>query len=136
MTGSFQFELTSPQKLAFDKPVVMVTVPSSEGAYSVLVGHAPMVTDVAAGIVEVYENDAQKVSERFFVTGGYCEVTTTSCSLMADDILALDSLDRAQIEAQIEALIKQRDELGGKGEDNAQAEASLAIEMVKLEAAA
>ncbi|HBM90899.1 MAG TPA: ATP synthase F1 subunit epsilon [Rhodospirillaceae bacterium] len=136
MTGSFQFELTSPQKLAFDKPVAMVTVPSSEGAYSVLVGHAPMVTDVAAGIVEVYENDAQKVSERFFVTGGFCEVTTTSCSLMADDILALDSLDRGSIEAQIEELTTLRDELGNKGEDNAPVEAKLAIEMAKLEAAA
>jgi F-type H+-transporting ATPase subunit epsilon len=131
MSNKLQFELTSPQKTAFNKPVAMVTVPASQGAYSVLIGHAPMVTDVAPGVVEIYENGEDKVSERVFVTGGYCEVTTTRCSLMADDILDMATFKRAEIEDAIEALIKTRGELGPEDSD-AEIEASLAIEQAKL----
>lgn len=132
MTNHLQFELTSPQKTAFDKPVAMVTVPASQGVYSVLVGHAPMVTDVTAGLVEVYENDDATISQRIFVTGGYCEVTTTRCSLMADDILDVASFDKKLIEKEIENLIKARGELGPDDSD-AEIEAKLVIETAKLQ---
>ena len=132
MTTQLQFELTSPQKTAFDKPVAMVTVPASQGAYSVLIGHTPMVTDVSAGMVEIYENDDATISERIFVTGGYCEVTTDRCSLMADDILDVETFDLVTIEAEIAALIKARGELGPDDSD-AEIEASLVIENAKMQ---
>jgi F-type H+-transporting ATPase subunit epsilon len=130
-----QFELTAPEQKAFDKPVAMVTVPSSAGIYSVLIGHAPMVTDVAPGVVEIYENDQTTVSSRLFVTGGYCEVTTTRCSLMADEILDLATFDKYAIESEIAALIKARGELGPE-ESEDEIEAKLAIEMTKLQVVA
>lgn len=132
MANQLHLELTSPQKVAFNKPVVMVTVPASQGLYSVLPGHAPMITDVAPGLVEVYETDGTRVSSRYFVTGGYCEVTTERCSVMADDILDPASFVRATVQKEIDDLIQARGALGPEDSD-AEIESKLAIEMAKFQ---
>lgn len=133
MSSKLQFELASPLKRFFDKPVAMVTVPGGEGAYSVLVGHAPMTTEVGPGIVEIYENDDQTISERFFVTGGFCEVTGERCTLTANEILSMKSLVKADIESEIKALIAESDALGAE-DSRESVESRLAIAQAKLAA--
>lgn len=130
MASHLHLELTSPQKVAFNKPVAMVTVPASQGAYSVLPGHAPMITDVAPGLVEVYEEDGSRISSRLFVTGGYCEVTTERCSVMADEILDPQSFVHATVQKEIDDLIQARCDLGPEDSDT-EIEAKLAIAMAK-----
>ncbi|HAX92268.1 MAG TPA: ATP synthase F1 subunit epsilon [Rhodospirillaceae bacterium] len=110
MANAMQFELASPLKQVYKKPVAMVTVPGSEGSYGVLAGHAPMATGIAAGVLEVYENDQNTVTDRWFVIGGFCEVTTDRCTVMADQIIAIKDLNRDAIEAEIKSLSGDNDE--------------------------
>lgn len=131
MASTFEFELTSPDKIVLSKPVVMVAVPGPDGMYGILAGHAPMVTTLAAGIVEVYAKDEQTPSERLFVTGGYCEVTTSSCAILANDILPIASLDKKTLQSELAALQKRRD-VCSEEEEIAETEASLAITSAKL----
>lgn len=130
MTDQIQFELTAPEKMVFNKPVAMITVPAGAGACSVLIGHAPMVTDVVAGVVDIYENDQETISQRIFVTGGYCEVTTERCSLMADDILDLESFDSTAIEAEMAALVEERNAADDE-EGRAKVDVKIAIVQAK-----
>ena len=73
MAETLQFELVSPEKLLFSKPVAMVTVPGGEGEYGVLPGHAPMITTVKPGVIEVFAEEVA-VGERIFVAGGFAEI--------------------------------------------------------------
>lgn len=109
MSDQIQFELASPQRMAASKPVVMAIVPGSRGRFGVLSGHAPVATELQAGLVELYADDSATVTDRFFVTGGFCEVTGQRCSVLADKVLRLEELNRSDIEAEIAALLEQAD---------------------------
>ncbi|MDD2325163.1 MAG: ATP synthase F1 subunit epsilon [Alphaproteobacteria bacterium] len=107
MANQIQLDLASPQKLAFSKPVAMVNVPGVEGVLGVLPGHAPLEAALAAGVVEIYGSDTSAITDRFFITGGFCEVTTESCTVMADEAIAVAQLDRLAIEEEIRELSAQ-----------------------------
>ena len=44
MADPFQFDLVSPERLLMSEPVAQVVVPGSEGQFTVLRGHAPLMT--------------------------------------------------------------------------------------------
>lgn len=116
MANTIQFDLASPKKLVFSKPVSMVVVPGSEGMFGVLPDHAPMDTGISMGLVDIYEQDVNAISEQFFIVGGFCEVTGTYCTVMADDIVPVKSLKREIIEEEIKQLsmLEANDENGFK----------------------
>ncbi len=128
MSNQLQFQLVSPQKRVCDKGAAMVTVPGSEGVYGVLFGHAPMATTLQPGVVELYEAESSVVTDRWFVSGGFCEVVSGRCTVMADDVLSLDSLKREEIEAEVKALSKNAQDEG--------AARKLALAEAKLQAIA
>jgi len=104
MSDQLQFDLASPQKLYTSKAVAMVVVPGAEGAFGVLPGHAPMDTGISMGVVEIYETDSAVVTERVFVSGGFCEVTADYCTVMADEFIPVKNLKRDLIEDEIKQL--------------------------------
>lgn len=104
MSQSLQFELVLPEKLLLSKQAVMVTVPGGEGDYGVLAGHSPLITTVRSGVVAVYEQNDTTISESFFVTGGFAEVTSERCIVLADEAVAVVDINRMEVEEQIRAL--------------------------------
>jgi F-type H+-transporting ATPase subunit epsilon len=102
MAEKLQFELVSPEKLLLSEAVEMVVVPGGEGNFGVLPGHALLISTVRPGVIDVYENNA--VTERMFVSGGFAEVTPERCTVLADEVVPLSSLDRADIEQQVKVL--------------------------------
>ena len=100
----FQFELVSPEKLLKSEAVTMVTVPGGEGVFGVLAGHAPMITTVRPGVIEVYANDDKTVSERIFVAGGFAEVNGERCTVLAESATPVADINRLEVESQIKAL--------------------------------
>ena len=83
----------------------MVVVPGSEGAFGVLPGHAPLITTVRPGVIDVYEDNA--ITERVFVAGGFAEVTAQRCTVLAEEAVRLQDLNRVQIEVEIRGLREQ-----------------------------
>ena len=109
MSNRFQLELTSPEKMLLNKSVAMVTVPGEEGRYGVLVGHAPMITTLKPGVVDVYEQDDATLSERIFVAGGFAEVTGTRCTLLAEGAVPVRQLVKSEIQDEIKTLTDERE---------------------------
>lgn len=99
MADTVDFELVSPEKVLFSESVPMVVVPGSEGNFGVLPGHAPMITTVRPGTIDIY--DGQKIVTRIFVAGGFAEVTPTRCTVLADTAIRVEDLDRAGAEADL-----------------------------------
>jgi F-type H+-transporting ATPase subunit epsilon len=98
------FDLVSPERLLFSKHVTMVTIPGGEGDYGVLVDHAPMITTVKPGVIEIFPHETDAVSERLFVSGGFAEVTPTLCTVLADEAIPVSALNRGALEEQSKVL--------------------------------
>lgn len=97
MADTVHFELVSPERLAYSADVEMVVVPGTEGDFAVLPGHAPVISLVRTGVIEVY--DQGKVATRIFVRGGFAEVAPSGLTVLAEDTLDLAHVDRAAFEA-------------------------------------
>jgi F-type H+-transporting ATPase subunit epsilon len=92
-------EIISPEKLLLSKDVEMVVIPGTEGDIGVLPGHAKLITSLRGGLVDVY--DDSKISARYFVSGGFAEVTESRCAVLADSIIPQDQLDAASAQAEL-----------------------------------
>jgi F-type H+-transporting ATPase subunit epsilon len=84
-------EIISPERLLLSRPVDMVVIPGTEGDLGILPGHSKLITGLRGGLVDLYENN--KITDRFFVSGGFAEVTQDRCSVLADDITPKSDLD-------------------------------------------
>jgi F-type H+-transporting ATPase subunit epsilon len=94
-----QFELVTPERLLVSQEVDMVVVPGTEGNFGVLPGHAPLISTIRPGTVDIYAGNT--ITERIFVVGGIAEVTPERCTVLADEAMAPDSLDRAALDAEL-----------------------------------
>ncbi len=90
MAEKVEFELVSPERLLISEPVEMVVVPGSEGDFGALPRHAPMITGVRPGVIDIYQDG--KVSDRIFIAGGFAEVTETRVTVLAEEALRLADL--------------------------------------------
>jgi F-type H+-transporting ATPase subunit epsilon len=90
-------EIISPERLLLSRPVDMVVIPGTEGDLGILPGHSKLITGLRGGLVDLYQNN--KITDRFFVSGGFAEVTEERCSVLADDITRQSDLDLHTAEA-------------------------------------
>ena len=128
MADTLELELVSPESLLLSQPVEMVVIPGAEGDFGVLPGHAPLISNIRPGALVVFEGGA--AAERFFLAGGFAEVTPERCTILAEGAIRLDDIDRAALEQEIRDL---REDIAQQAEDS-QAAASLAIAEAKLQA--
>jgi F-type H+-transporting ATPase subunit epsilon len=70
--ATFQFDLVSPEKLAFSGEVDQVDIPGVEGDFGVLAGHAPVVAAIRPGILTIIAGGER---QRVIVLGGLAEVS-------------------------------------------------------------
>jgi len=99
MPDRLQFELVTPERLLLSEMVEMVVVPGTEGNFGVLPGHAPLISTIRPGIIEIYQG--QTITRRIFIVSGTAEVTPERCTVLADEAVSPDSLDRGSIEADL-----------------------------------
>ena len=102
MADRVQFELVTPERLLLSEMVEMVVVPGTEGNFGVLPGHAPLISSIRPGTIDVYEG--QTIARRIFVVSGIAEVTPERCTVLADEALPPDELDRGAIEAGLQTV--------------------------------
>ena len=100
MADRVQFELVTPERLLLSEMVEMVVVPGTEGNFGVLPGHAPLISSIRPGTIDIYEG--QSVTRRIFVVSGIAEVTPELCTVLADEAMAPDEVDRGAIEAELQ----------------------------------
>ena len=102
MAETTLFELVSPERLILSKDVSMVVVPGSEGLFGVLPRHTSMLSALAPGIVDIYEEDV--VTEQLFVVNGFAEVTGDRCTVLAEDVIPIEELNPDELEEKIEKM--------------------------------
>ena len=99
MPDRVEFELVTPERLLLSEMVEMVVVPGTEGNFGVLPGHAPLISTIRPGMIQIYEG--QTVRRQIFIVSGIAEVTPERCTVLADEAVSLDTLDRGSIETDL-----------------------------------
>jgi F-type H+-transporting ATPase subunit epsilon len=132
MADSVAFELVSPERLLISEAVDMVVVPGTDGNFGVLPRHAPMISTLRPGVMDIYKGG--QIIQRIFVAGGFAEVTPDRCTVLADVAIPVAELDPDKAE---QALKDAREDLADAKTDvdKKAAEKSVAVAQAMIEAA-
>ena len=90
-------EIVSPERRLLSRAVDMVVVPGAEGDLAAMPEHAPTIVLLRGGVVSLHQGAT--VTDRFFVAGGFAEITPGRCTVLADSAVPVDRLSRADGEA-------------------------------------
>jgi F-type H+-transporting ATPase subunit epsilon len=115
MVEKIPFELVSPERLLLSEEANMVTLPGTEGYFGVLAGHMPLITTLKPGVIDVTGGTAGG-EQRFFVLGGFAEVTTTKVTVLAEEAMPMSDVDTVALEQRIKDA--EEDVLLAKGEND------------------
>ena len=92
MAEALQFELVAPERLLMSAEVEQVVVPGSEGYFTVLKGHAPFMSTLRPGVVDVTPAGGG-AAERIFVRGGFADVNAEGLTILAEQAIPLAEID-------------------------------------------
>ncbi|MDG1021885.1 MAG: F0F1 ATP synthase subunit epsilon [Emcibacteraceae bacterium] len=101
MADKLHFELVSPAKLLKSADVDMVVVPGTEGDFGVLPAHAPVVSTLRTGVIEVHDGGEP---EKLLVVGGFAEVNSAGLTILAELATPINEVDKAGYEAELKNL--------------------------------
>ena len=107
--AKISFDLVSPENLIFNDEVGMIIVPGKDGDIGVLPGHSKLLSSLRPGRVMVYGED-KNLLKSFFVSGGFVEVNPEKCIVLAEDVDEMNSLEKNNIEKEMQDLVGQDSE--------------------------
>src|SRR3546814_12694775 len=90
---ALKFELVTPARLERTADVHMVTVPGTEGDFSVLEGHAPFMATLRNGPLTIYATPTA-APEVLEVEGGFAEVNEAGLPGLAEHIAGCPTAPR------------------------------------------
>ena len=99
MAEAFKFELVSPERLVISAEVAQVVVPGSEGEFTVLKGHAPFMSTIRPGVIEV--TDAQGKASRIFVRGGFADASPNGLTILAEKAIPVEEIKADVLAAEL-----------------------------------
>ncbi|MBI4030548.1 MAG: ATP synthase F1 subunit epsilon [Proteobacteria bacterium] len=129
---TFNFELVSPERKLMSGPVKMAVIPGEEGDFGVLPNHSALVSPIRPGVILVFSEGDEK-PQRIFIGGGFADVTPTHTTVLAEEAVNVNDLNRADLEATIRNLTE---DLGMTSDEAEKVHAGrrLATAKAKLEA--
>lgn len=129
---TIRLEIVTPERLAYADDVDAVTVPGIEGELGILPHHAPLITTLGLGELQIRKGGTE---DHFAIVGGFLLVRPDKVVVMAEtaDMAAEIDLERAQ-EARHEA--ERALEAGlHEGADLAAARAALQTALLRIRVA-
>ena len=99
MTEKIHFDLVSPERMLLSEDVDMVTLPGAEGYFGVLAGHAPVISSLRPGVIEVTGGTTPNL--RLFVRGGFAEVDAKKVIVLAEEAIPMADFDVAALDRRL-----------------------------------
>lgn len=122
MAREFQFEVVTPERTVFSKPVTSVIMPAWSGYLGVMAGHAPTLAMLQPG--EIVIKDAAGKQEEIAVSGGFADIGPKKCLILAD---AAETPDQVSVDRAKKALDKAKKTLAEGGPGHSQDELESAV---------
>ncbi len=75
-------ELITPEKKLFEGDIKLIQVPGTQGSFTILKNHAPIISTLEAGKIKIYDPEDEK---RFFeIKGGVIEAKSNNIIVLAE----------------------------------------------------
>ena len=100
MADKLHFSLVSPERELFAGAVDQVDIPGTEGDLGIFANHSPLMAAIRTGAITVY-NDG--VETKYFVQGGFADVTPEGLTVLAERAGLLETLTAENLTADIAA---------------------------------
>jgi F-type H+-transporting ATPase subunit epsilon len=127
MADTFTFELVSPERLLISEDVESVLVPGSEGDFQVLPDHAPVLSTLRAGLLDVVLPGGK--DRRIFVRGGFAEAGPESLTILAETAIDSADLNKAALAQEIK---NAEEDVADAKDDQARDKAQQHLDSLKL----
>ena len=128
MANKLIFELVSPSTLLASEEVDMVVVPGSDGDIGVLSGHAPVLSSLRPGVVDIHNDGV--VTKSMFVEGGFTEINDERCTLLAASAKDVAEISAEEASARLTTALERVAAANDENKDSAIREATVAEAMV------
>ena len=125
MASTFNFELVTPERLLLSVAAEQVVVPGSEGDFGVLAGHAPVISTLRPGVLEI---SLAQGKQRIFVKKGVAEADPERLTVLAQTAVAVDDLDAARLSAELRT---SEAELAEAKDDQSKRMAEMLVDVLK-----
>jgi F-type H+-transporting ATPase subunit epsilon len=99
MADKIAFDLVSPERLLLSDAADMVTLPGTEGYMGVMAGHSPVISTLRPGMITVQGATAGET--RFFIRGGFAEITAAKVTVLAEEAIPLAEVNIATLDQRI-----------------------------------
>ncbi len=132
MANSYPLEIVTLKQTAFSEDVECVTVPGGLGYLGVLAGHAPLLTNVEAGVISIKLPEASDL--KMAVGEGFLVVTPQRTTLLVDTAEKKEDIDVERARAARDRA-RDRLEVSEDAVDAARAESSLKRAVARLKLA-
>jgi F-type H+-transporting ATPase subunit epsilon len=81
-----KLEIVAPLGKIYEGEVKEITLPGEDGEFGVLDGHAPLVSTLKAGVVDIKKDSGE---ELVAINWGYVEVTPEKVNIIVDEAVPL-----------------------------------------------
>lgn len=130
MADTIQLEIVTPERLVVNEAVEYIEIPGKTGYLGVLPGHAPLISELAAGELSYRTGNQTK---RVAVAWGFAEVLQTKVTVLAETAEKAEEIDTARAEAAKKKAEAEIQKAGPEG--NAEAQAALQRAQARLDVA-
>lgn len=96
MADGIRIEIVSPERLVLSEQALSVVVPGTEGYFTVMGDHAPLMSTLKPGFITVTRADGN--SQTFYVRGGFADVSPEGLTILAEQASVLSEFNKADIE--------------------------------------
>jgi F-type H+-transporting ATPase subunit epsilon len=130
MADTIQLEIVTPERLVVNEAVEYIEIPGKTGYLGVLPGHAPLISELAAGELTYRMGNQTK---RVAVAWGFAEVLQAKVTILAETAERAEDIDTARAEAAKRTAEAELQKAGPEG--NEEAKAALERATARLEVA-
>ena len=118
MAETIQLEVVTPERLVVNEAAEYIEIPGKTGYLGVLPGHAPLISELAAGEL-TYRNGSQ--TKRVAVAWGFAEVLSDKVTILAETAEKAEDIDTSRAEAAKRKAEAELQKAGLEGNEEAQA---------------
>mgnify|MGYP002621129745 FL=1 len=98
MAQTFTFELVSPEKVLLSGQAEQVLLPGSEGDMTILPNHAPLISTLRPGVIDVVRSEGRA---RVFVRQAFAQVEPDRLTVLAEKAYDVAELKGEALSAEI-----------------------------------
>ena len=101
--SEMQCVIVTPERTEVDVRATVVVLPLFDGEMGILRGHSPLVGRLGYGELRIQQADG--VSSRYFVEGGFVQVSGDVVSVLTDRLSDCTKIDRQSAEKALDAAL-------------------------------